>query len=188
MRRMVRIGKLLFDDWESLALSGGWSDTFIFQMSPTVGLPPADYAKLVRLLVPKVMKLRKSASLWVQISSKSEQGTWFAQAVRRALHGSPAPVAVTCNCVRPQIQDFSFLPWVDRSPLPQPPAAAPYLKGEDLRLSALSRLRTLARADCAHTREVASLVGLSLPTVRKDLRALEESGHVQLVTSGKYPY
>ena len=117
----VRIGKTRFDDWISLELPGGWSDTFIFRMSPTDGLPPADYAGVIRALIGPVLKLRKSASLWVQgvkpmtgrssIAGESMgAGRWYAQEVRQALWGLPAPVAVTSDFVQPQIWDFSFFP------------------------------------------------------------------------------
>jgi hypothetical protein len=82
----VRIGKFHFDDWVSLELPGGWSDTLILQMSPTDGLPPADYAGVVRSLIVPVHKLRRSASVWLQVSGR---GRWFVQELRRALRGVP---------------------------------------------------------------------------------------------------
>ena len=185
----VRIGKVLFDNWESLELPDGWSDTFIFRLSPTDGLPPADYAQVIRTLIPPVRKLRKSASLWVQVCGKpSREGVWFIQAVRYALWGLPAPFAVTSDSVLPKIWDFSFYPWVDRQLLPRPPTADPYQKGKNLSLVKLGCLRVLARADCAYTAEVASLTGLSLTTVRKTLRTLKKSGLVELMESGRYPF
>lgn len=184
----VRVGKVLFDDWESLKFPGGWSDTFIFQMSPAAGLPPADYARVLRSLIPSVLKLRKSASVWVQVSGKSRDGNWFIQAVRHALRGLPAPVAITSGSVLPQIRDFSFYPWMDCHPLPRPPTAEPYLKGKRLSFSEISSLRVLARADCAYTKEIASLAGLSLTTVRSALRTLEEGGFVQSVGERRRPY
>jgi len=195
----VRIGKVRFDDWVSLKLPGGWSDTFIFQASPTDGLPPADYAGVIRSLIPSVLKLRKSASLWVQcaesrpehnrIASESfGEGRWFVQGMRQALWGLPAPVAVTSGSVRPQIWDFSFFPWVDYEPLPRPPLAEPYLEGKSLRSSERDCLRVLARADCAYTAEVASLANISLTTTRKALRVLENYRYVRLIEEGKYPF
>ena len=195
----VRIGKIRFDDWVSLELPGGWSDTFVFQTSPTDGLPPADYARVIRSLIPPVLKLRKSASLWVQCgkpraehsrnaSESVGEGRWFIQEIRQALWGLPAPVAVTSDSVRPQIWDFSFFPWVDSEILSRPPTAEPYLKGKNLSSSALGCLQVLARANCAYTAEVASLVGFSLTTTRKALHALDENGYIQLIEKGKYPF
>lgn len=195
----VRIGKVRFDDWVSLELPGGWSDTFIFRATLTDGLPPADYARIIRSLISPVLKLRKSASLWVQcVKSRTGhnrkavesfgEGRWFAQEMRQALWGLPAPVAVTSDAVQPQIWDFSFFPWVDHESLPRPPSAEPYLKGKSLSLSELGCLQVLARADCAYTAEVASLANISLTTARNALRSLEERGHVQQMKAGKYPF
>ena len=183
----VRIGKVLFDDWENLELQGGWSDTFVFQMSPSAGLPPADYAQVIRSLIPSVLKLRKSASVWVQVSGISGDGKWFVQAVRHALLGLPAPVAVTFDSICPQIWDFSFYPWMDSCQLPPPPSVESYLREMSFSVSALRCLRVLARADCAYTAEIASLSGFSLTTVRKALHSLVESGFVQIVGEGWHP-
>ncbi len=55
-----------FYDWVSLELPGGRSDTFIFRMSPTDGLPPADYAGVIRSIVHPLRRLRKGrSSLWI---------------------------------------------------------------------------------------------------------------------------
>ena len=205
---MVRIGEVRFSDWVSLELPGGYSDTFIFRLATTDGLPPADYAQVIRSLIPPVLKMRKSASLWVQVRGDPDRenkavqnqgdgikvretsgiGRWFIQEIRHALWGLAAPVAVTAESAWPQIWDFTFFPWVDHEPSPPPPPAEPYLKGKSLSYSVLGCLRVLARADCAYTAEVASLANLSLTTVRKALRTLERSGYVQLIEEGKYPY
>jgi hypothetical protein len=185
----VRIGQARVHDWVSLELPGGWSDTLILRISPTDGLPPADYARLVRALFPRVLRLRRSASLWVQVcGGPSGEGSWFAGGVRHALRGLPAPVAVTAGSARPQIWDFSFFPWVDRRPSPRPPSAEPYLKGKTLSPAALACLRVLARADCAYTAEVASLAFRGLTTARRALRDLEKRGYVRLFTQGRYPF
>jgi hypothetical protein len=188
----VRIGQVRFDDWTSLELPGGWSDTFILRISPVDGLPPADYARLIRRLFPPVLRLRRSASLWVQACGEqgglSGAGRWFAEGLRHALRGLPAPVAVTAGPVRPQIWDFSFFPWVDNRPSPRPPSADPYLKGRTLTPAALACLRVLARADCAYTAEVASLACRSLTAARKALRGLEARGYVRFCEGGRYPF
>lgn len=182
----VRIGQVRFHDWVSLELPGGRSDTFVFQLSPTDGLPPADYAGVIRSIVHPLRKLRKGhASLWIQVSG---DGKWFVQEVRHALWGLSVPVAVTSDAVQPQIWDFSFFPWVGDEPLPRPPAAKPYLIGKGLSSSERSCLQVLARANCAYTAEVASLANLSLTTVRRALCTLEENGAVQLIEGGKYPF
>jgi hypothetical protein len=189
---MVRVGDVRFHNWVSLPLTGGWTDTFVFRISPTDGLPPGDYARLVRALAPRLRKLRWTASLWVQVhrvsGHPSGEGRWFVQEVRNRLRGAPVPVAVTAGDVRPQLWDFSFFPWTDSPPLPSPPSASPYLKGRDLSVTARKCLHVLARADCAYTAEVASLANVSRPTARAALSALQESGLVRLVATGRSPF
>jgi DNA-binding transcriptional ArsR family regulator len=212
----VRVGDLLFHGWQSLALLGGWSDTFVFRMAPTDGLPPADYAGVVRALAGPLRRLRPSASLWVQVGSNSSpeeisagvvqmqngqgegvrgepagpamgEAVWFREEVRHALRGLPRPVAVTGDRAQPQIWDFSFFPCVASRPYPRPPSAEPYLKKEEFRPSELTCLRVLARSDCAYTAEVASLSNLSRAGARAALRRLGERGLVALEEGGKYP-
>ncbi len=181
----VRIGDVRFDDWESLALPGGWSDTFILQISPGDGLPPGDYACAIRSLASPVLRLRKSASLWVQVEG---EGRWFVQVLREGLRGIKMPVAVTNAYDRPQLWDFSFSPWTSRHPSPGPPMAVPYLEEESLSQRELRCLQVLARADCAFTAEVASLAGLSLVAARISLRELAERKLVDQLKGKEYPH
>jgi hypothetical protein len=157
-------------------------------MSPQEGLPPADYAQVVRSLVPSLLKLRKSGSIWVQVGEASGEGDWFGQAARRALQGLPVPVAVTPETVQPHLWDFSCFPWMGHAPVPHPSRAESYLQAKRLRGSELACLQVLARADCAYTAEVASLVNFSRTTTRKALHTLAASGYLQLIEAGKYPF
>jgi hypothetical protein len=184
----VGVGKVRFADWTSLEFPSGCSDTFIFQMSIKAGLPPADYARVIRKLVPAVRKLRTSASVWVQVRGDSGGGKWFIQAVRHALRGLGAPVAVAADSVRPQIWDFSVYPWLTCQPVPRPPSAKSYLDGKKFRPSELGCLRVLARANCAYTKEIASLTGLSVTAVRSALRTLEEGRYVQAMGERRRPF
>jgi hypothetical protein len=181
----VRIGKIRFHGWESLKLSDSWSDTFIFRLSLADGLPPADYARVIRTFIPGLLKLRRSASLWVQVDG---EGQWYRQEARRALWGMRAPVAVTTDSIRPQFWDFTFSPRVDPQPWPRPPTTQPYFPEKDLTASALRCLRVLARADCGYTAEVASLVGLGRTATLGALKYLQERRWVRRVTTGKYPF
>jgi hypothetical protein len=181
----VRLGDLRFDGWESLELPGGWSDTFILRTSPRDGLPPGDYARVIRSLTFPVMKLRKSASLWVRVEG---EGRWYAQVLRDGLRGMRMPVVVTNTEDRPQLWDFSFAPWVSRSPSPGPPTAEAYLKEERLSQSGLRCLQILARADCGYTAEVASLAGLSLAMARISLQDLTGQKLVERLEGKEYPY
>ena len=186
----VRVGSLLFDDWHSLQLNEGWSDTFVYRILATDGLPPVDYARAVRRVVPPLLKLRHSASLWVTVESPSG-GTWYSEQVRRTLHGISAPVAVTNGLdTPPQLNDFSFCPWTERIQSPRPPQASnPF--PDDITPNELHCLQVLARLEQAYTLEVASLVGCSRPTARKALKSLYGRGLLDFIpesSNARYPY
>ena len=186
----VRVGSLLFDEWHSLLLNEAWSDTFVYRLSATDGLPPVDYANAVRRVIPPLLKLRHSASLWVAVESPPG-GTWFAEQVRRTLHGISAPVAVTKgNGDPPQLNDFSFYPWTERIQSPPPPQAENPVP-EDISANELHCLQVLARLEQAYTLEVASLAGCSRPTARKALNTLRERDLLDYYpesSSVRYPY
>ncbi len=166
----VRVGSLLFDEWHSLSLNEGWSDTFVYRLCSNDGLPPVDYARAVRRVVPPLLKLRHSASLWVAVESPPGR-TWYSEQVRRTLHGISAPVAVTIGLdIPPQLNDFSFYPWTERIQSPPPPQAKNPLP-EDISANELRCLQVLARLEQAYTLEVASLAGCSRPTARKSLKS-----------------
>jgi len=181
---------LLFDAWHSLLLNDGWSDTFVYRLAASDGLPPVDYARAVRRVVPPLLKLRHSASLWVAVESSSG-GTWYAEQVRRTLHGISAPVAVTNGLdILPRLNDFSFYPWTERIQSPPPPQADNHLP-EDIFPNELRCLQVLARLEQAYTLEVASLVGCSRPTARKALKSLRKRELLDFVPesrNARYPY
>jgi hypothetical protein len=186
----VRVGSLLFDEWQSLLLNGGWSDTFVYRLSANDGLPPVDYARAVRRVVPPLLKLRHSASLWVAVESPAG-GTWYAEQVRRTLHGISAPVAVTNGIGDPpHLNDFSFFPWTERIQSPPPPQAENPVP-EDISANELRCLQVLARLEQAYTLEVASLLGCSRPTARKALNTLRERDLLDYYPESgrvRYPY
>ncbi len=188
--QLVRVGSLLFDAWHSLLLNEGWSDTFVYRLSARDGLPPVDYARAVRRVVPPLLKLRHSASLWVAVESPPG-GTWYPEQVRRTLHGISAPVVVTNGLnTPPQINDFSFYPWMERIQSPPPPQAENPLP-EDISPNELCCLQVLARLEQAYTLEVASLAGCSRPTARKALKSLREQKLLDFVpesSNTRYPY
>ena len=186
----IRVGSLLFDDWHSLLLDEGWSDTFVYRLLASDGLPPVDYARAVRRVVPPLLKLRHSASLWVTVESPSG-GTWYTEQVHRTLHGISAPVAVTDGLdTPPELNDFSFYPWTERIQSPPPPQVDNPLSA-DIPPNELRCLQVLARLEQAYTLEVASLAGCSRPTARKALKSLHERKLLDFVPDSsnvRYPY
>lgn len=182
----MRVGPLVFESWHSLPLGAhAWSDTFVFPMSTQDGLPPHDYARVVSSLARPLLRRRRSASLWVPLHTPP--GNWFTMELRRSLRGIILPAAVTAGDLRlPKVSDFSFMPWSDRLPSPPPPSADVLFTGE-FSPHALACLRVLARVETAYTAEVASLVGISIPSARRALLALQQDKLVSLLQD-KYPY
>lgn len=172
----VRIGRLFLDDWRSLPLAGGWSDTFIFTMSAAAGLPPREYALLIRRMIPHLAALRRSASLWVQIVDAG--GEWYRRVVEQTLRGIRLPYAVTNGDMPPSAAAFSFRVWTDVVPSPPPPRGD-FDRETGLSAAGTAALRTLARLGSAYTAEIASLAGLERQAAGKILRELREQKLVE---------
>lgn len=169
---MYRVGNVLFDGWRSINLDGfpgfrdigGWTDTFIWKVSVAdVMLPPSDYASLIRASVAPALKLRRSASVWVQVDGG---GLWYRYELSRSLRGASFPYTVAANT--PRSLDFSFSPWVGDRPSPEPPAVEE--SDPPVGMHTEHCLRVLARIKRASTLEIASLAGISIPTARNALK------------------
>lgn len=180
----VCVGATVFDEWHSLPLMGGWTDTFVFIMPADAGLPPADYARLLRRMTPMVTKLRRSASLWVKIGAAP--GQWYANVVRQTLRGIPLPYAVTAADQPPAVTDFSFPPWTDVVPSPPPPQAD-FTRDIGLTAPETTVLRVLARLADGYTAEIASLAGMDRTTTRTVLRKLHEQKLIEPMADSDYP-
>jgi hypothetical protein len=167
------VGSLVFDDWCSLRLDQGWSDTFVFKVSARSGLPPMDYARVIKRILPPLAKLRRGASVWVQVDAP---GRWYANELRRALGRTACPVAITTDDTPPDSSLFSFTVRQGATPMPPPPRvqavagakAAPRLGKSQTRV-----LQALARIQGGTAGEIASLAGLTEKTARTALEGLE---------------
>lgn len=179
----VRVGSLVFPEWRSFPLGNGWSDTFVFPLSARAGLPPGDYAHPLRRMAGQLAGLRPGSSLWVRVEAP---GGWYAGEARQALRGLPLAVAVTPGPGLPRLGDFSFCPGLFHAPAPPPPPA-PERGAGDLPMQELRSLRVLARLETAYTAEVASLAGVSLPTVRGALRGLKRRRLVEREGQEAFP-
>jgi hypothetical protein len=183
--RAVRVGSLVFPEWQSFTLGNGWSDTFTFPISAQAGLPPGDYAHPLRRMAGQLARLRPGASLWVPVEAPGRH--WYADEVRQSLSGLPLAVAVTRDpSTPPRLQDFSFCPGLFPTLMPPPPAA-PDSGESDLSLQEVQALRVLARLEMAYTAEVASLAGVSLPTARQALRGLQNRQLVEREGGEAFP-
>ena len=164
------VKEMIYPAWKSPLLGDKWADLFVFPVSSNDGLPPSDYAALVRQLASPLALWRRGSSAWVKVNAP---GTWFLAEMRSSLRGLPLPVAVTNADRQPQVTDFSFRPQTFYSPSPPPPAADDLYTNE-LSESELACLRVLARLETAFTSEIASLAGMSIPYARQALIALRK--------------
>jgi hypothetical protein len=196
----VCIGKAVFHDWASLRLTSAWTDTAVFRMLPTAGLPPRAYAQIVRPLARAGRKMRPGLSVWIQLwgspgpwtrapreGAGRQGGIWYAEVVRRELERVGVPVAITYQDTPPSVWDFTYPPWMDKHPAAGPPFCKPLFDPAGLRLAHLDCLRALARADCAFTAEVASLTGLHRNTAARLLQDLAEKKYVSHNEKGGNP-
>jgi len=113
---------------------------------------------------------------WHTKSGRAPGGSWYLKEARQAMWGLPLALAVTGDPGSPpRLQDFTFCPGLFHLPMPAPPAA-PDLVTAEVSRQELQALRVLARLDQAYTAEIASLVGVSLPTARLALWGLNDRG------------
>ncbi len=181
----IKIGDLLFHDWLSYPRNGGWSDIFIFKMSPYHGLPPGDYAKVVRKLANLLVKIRSSAGIWVLVATPD---SWYTLAVKYALWDFPLPLAVTKPKVMPDPKDFTYGPYFTREHPPPLESTEPYVQKSALTNIELACLRVLARSDCAYSKEIASLTGVEESEAVQAMERLAGDKFVELKPGKWKPY
>jgi hypothetical protein len=174
----VRIGEVTFSDWVSLPFEGGWTDTFIFHISPHACLPPFQYREPLRRMVFRTRRKRSSASIWVQVDAP---GDWFAAEVRKSLHGLGLPFAVTRTGRRPDYLDFSFRPTQLYEPSKPPPSVeeAPEL----ISAHEVKCLQALGRMKKGDEAEIAVLADLSVDETRSLLAELARKKWVEHKTT-----
>lgn len=181
----VKVGDLRFHDWFVCARNGGWCDIFVFKMSPHDGLPPGDYARIVRKLVRALVKIRSSAGIWIQVDSMD---SWYLLAVKYAFLNFPIPIAVTQPKEMLHAKDFSFGPYPTWQ-IPSPPQiTAPYVPESFLSNYEWACLRALARSDCAYPEEIASLAGVEVPEAIQTMAQLESYDFVEIKPGKWKPY
>lgn len=172
------VGRMIFPDWFRGYFGGGcYSDTFVIAISSQNGLPPDDYANLIRQFGSPLIRLRESASLWVQVDAP---GLWYPREVRGRLLGMTPPYAVTTCRSGLGLPDFDRIPFNMKMPRP------PYVKPWDIPLgdSALSCARVLARLGSGLATEIASLAGLEDVQAREALEDLEHKCYLYHMPAG----
>lgn len=191
-----RVGRSIFDDWTSMEFGRSqFSDTFILHASSSCGLSPWDYANGIKVLLPELLKLHRSGSVWIKVDSP---GIWYPMELRNTLWGARVPIAVTRSHVEKlSIADFSTMPWLGYDKSPPPPLNESIMP--EIGQNAIDCLRVMARVVFAFTAEVASLAGLGETVARAELKALKALGYVKQIIpaeiankedlySDKFPY
>lgn len=172
------VGSLVFEDWQSLHYEDGWTDTFIITVSAQSGLPPADYARVIKRILPPLVRLRRGASVWVRVDAP---GRWYLNELQLSLRGTQAAIAVTQGDTTPEITAFSFIPRQRPTPMTPPPIVS--RKELSLPLNQMRCLQVLARIQGGTVVEVASLAGLSEKTARNALRSLTGQDLLEFMTT-----
>ena len=181
----VRVGRITMDGWASLELPIGWTDTFRLNLSVMSGVPPGDYARVIKRMMKPVFALRPSASLWIQLDG---EGVWYKRELKESLKGAQLPMAILNGGRTPEALDFSYRPWVDRLPSPEPPEAEALFDAEGYPLPDQRGLQVLARIGQGYTAEVASLSGFSKTYTRAGLKAMSAAGCIDWIQTETYPY
>lgn len=172
------VGEMVFPDWfREYYDSTRCTDTFVIPISSWDGLPPDNYADLIRQFGTPLYKLRPTASLWVQVEAP---GLWYPLELRRRLTGMAVPVAVTRSTSRLGFADFDRVQFSGKTPAP------PFVSAlaMPLEASALACVRILARLGSGLTREIASLAGIGIVQTQKALDELQQNGCVYNMPPG----
>ncbi len=170
----VRLGDVSFSDWISLKFEGGYTDTFIFDIDASNGLPPFVFHPLLQRLVAELDKKRPGASLWIRVTSPGE---WYLMEVKRSMtSGFSVPYVVTSTDKTPDYHSFSFGPRLFSSSPPRPPKVDDefsHFSREELKC-----LQVLTRNRKGSLEEIASLAGLTETTTLDVLQGLQKKKKV----------
>lgn len=172
------VGGMIFPDWFRVYYDPTrCTDTFVIPISSRDGLPPVNYADLIRQLGTPLYNLRPTASLWVQVEAP---GLWYPLEIRRRLTGMAVPVAVTRSTSRLWFADFDRVQFCRKMPAP------PFVGDLEMPLeaSALACVRVIARLGSGLTREIASLAGIGIVQAQNALDELQLNGWVYNMPPG----
>jgi hypothetical protein len=176
----VRLGNVTFTDWVSLQFPNGWTDTFMFRISPGACVPPFSYEEPLKRMAAHANLKRPGASLWVQVDGP---GDWFAAEIRHCLKGMKIPFAVTKAGTTPTHLDFSRPLQLFHSQSQPPPVVGD--GQEEVSLVELHCLQALGRMVKGDVQELASLTGLPLEITKTLMVCLAEKKLAVLKASPK---
>ncbi len=160
-------------------------DVFKHSISYSDGLPPYAQARIIDLMVNRLLKTRRYPALWISVEAP---GDWFRHEIKRLIkHKIPMtvqPAKKTCVNEREFYQPIrpTYLPEGDT------PVLAPRFDPLDygVKEAALRVLRVLARLKTAYRPELASLTGFSESHVRNLFKQLQAENLIERRQIGKY--
>lgn len=169
---------LQFSGWRSARVGEDWADTFILEISPLNGLPPAEYATGLYRLASALIRKRPDASLWVQVMNAP--GQWYMNAMKSTLQRKgklPIAVSYPSTLDRPASSDYHVFPRLSKTK----PAEPQRVQRVDSPFSpqALASLQILGRIEHGTLMEVASLAGLDYLSGQSGLEELRRAGLVE---------
>jgi hypothetical protein len=176
----VRLGNVTFTDWVSLQYPNGWTDTFIFRISPGACVPPFSYEEPLKRMAAHANLKRPGASLWVEVDGP---GNWFAAEIRHCLKGMKIPFAVTKGGTIPSHLDFSRPLRLFHSQSQFPPIVDDGQK--EVSLEELRCLQALGRMEKGDEEEIASMTSIPREVVSTLMARLADKGFAILKSSPK---
>lgn len=160
-------------------------DVFKHHVSYSDGLPPYAQARIIDLMVNRLIKTRRYPALWISVEGP---GDWFRYEIKRLIKYkipmTVQPARKTSVLEREFYQ--SIRPTYRREG--DVPVLAPRfdLVEYGIKESALRVLRVLARLGTAYRPEIASLAGFSESHVRNLLKQLQAENLIERRKIGKY--
>ncbi len=160
-------------------------DVFKCRISSSDGLPPYAQARIIDLMVSRLLKTRRYPALWISVEAP---GDWFRHEIKRLIkHKIPMtvqPAKKTCVNEREFYQPIRPTYLQDRDV----PVLAPRFDPLDygVKEAALRVLRVLARLKTAYRPELASLTGFSESHVRNLFKQLQAENLIERRQIGKY--
>lgn len=160
-------------------------DVFKHHISYQDGLPPYAQARIIDLMVNRLVKTRRYPALWVSVETP---GVWFYSEIKRLVkHKIPMTIQPASKTFVEEIEFYQPIrpTYLHESDIP---VLAPRFDLTDygIKESALRVLRVLARLKKAYRVEIASLTGFSESHVRNLLKQLQAENLIVRKQIGKY--
>ena len=160
-------------------------DIFKHSLSYKDGLPPYAQARIIDLLVNRLIKSRRYPALWISVEGP---GDWFRYEIKRLIKYR-IPMTVQ-SARKTSVHEREFYQSIRPTYLREGdvPILAPRFEPVEygIRESALRVLQVLARLKTAYRPEIASLTGFSESHARNLLKQLQGENLIERKKIGKY--